>query len=282
MPRETGENMAQSPIPPQSAPPKPTVQTYAARAVPWRGDVLWWVVLTEGVIAFLIGLFIVLNPTQSGDILIRLVGAYVLFESVMAIIRLARGKAEPAAPGRWIRVGVGLVVGIIAFAYPWMTMMTPGSAATVLAIGLMVIGALGIYSIFVTRAAAGWRWGQMIVYGLYLVFAILIFNSNRSDTEPWILPTLGWVILIGGVALIGYGIWLYQKYASAKAAADTAAVLASTPATAGTPATPTSTAMPATAPAPSTTGSTAPAASQTAAPSAPAPSDGNGSSKPTS
>jgi uncharacterized membrane protein HdeD (DUF308 family) len=230
--------------------------------------------LVEGIVAFLIGLYIVLQPAQATGILIRLIGGFVLFESVMAVIRLVSGKAEPAAPGRWIRVGVGLVVGIVAFGYPWMAAMTVGAAATVLAIGLIVIGGLGIYQIFVTHSVAGWRWGQMIIYIIYVLLAILVFYQNISGNQLGILPMIGWVTLIGGVALTGYGIWLYQKVASAKAASDAAAVLANAPSATDAPVTSASVS------APTPTDSVPSAAAPTAAsagPNSAASSDGNGS-----
>jgi hypothetical protein len=84
---------------------------------------------------------------------------------------------------------------------------------------MLIVGVLGIYAIIRTHAIAGWRWGQMIIYGLYVLLAVMVFYNNITGSVSRALPVLGWLLVIAGIALIGYGIWMYQKLSAAKAAA---------------------------------------------------------------
>jgi uncharacterized membrane protein HdeD (DUF308 family) len=193
------------------------------QVLPWRDTTQWWVLLVEGAIALLIGLYIILQPQQAGATLVQIIGGYLLITSLLAVYRLVakKGDEPPSAPGRWIRVGIGLLAGLVAFAHPWIGTIDAAAAATVLAIGLLILGVMGIYAIIRTHAIAGWRWSHMIEYGLYLLLGGLIVYNNISENEPWILPTIGWITLIGGAALIGYGIWVYRKISAMEAAAST-------------------------------------------------------------
>src|SRR3712207_8110349 len=49
------------------------------RIAPWR--VAWWVVLVEGLVALVVGLYVLVQPQQVGTWLAQLIGAYVLVRS---------------------------------------------------------------------------------------------------------------------------------------------------------------------------------------------------------
>jgi len=200
-------------------------KSLTSQVMPWKGEVLWWIIVTEGAIALLLGIYVITRPEQAAGIMVRVIGGYLLFTSLLSIYRLIAHKDDPAgSPARWIRVGIGLVAGLVALFYPRMSTIDAPAAATILAIGLLLDGILGIYAIIVTRAIAGWRWGQMIIYALYVVLALLTFSHNRTGADSWVIPMLGWLLVIAGIALIGYGIWIYQKLSAAKAAALAATV----------------------------------------------------------
>src|SRR4051812_22554738 len=196
-----------------------------SQVMPWKGEVLWWIIVAEGAFALLLGIYVITRPEQAAGIMVRVIGGYLLFTSLLSIYRLIAHKDDPAgSPARWVRVGIGLVVGLVALFYPRISTIDAPAAATILAIGLLIDGVLGIYAIIVTHAVAGWRWGQMIIYALYVVLAVLTFSHNRTGAEIWVIPVLGWVLVLAGIALIGYGIWMYQKLSVAKAAAIAATV----------------------------------------------------------
>jgi uncharacterized membrane protein HdeD (DUF308 family) len=197
-----------------------STKAMTGRIIPWRDTTQWWVVVVEGAIAFLLGIYIIARPEQTSSVIVQIIGGYLLVTSLLAVYRLVTGKGAepPGSPARWIRVGIGVVVGLIAFAHPWLSTIDTAAAATVLAIGLLIIAILGIYAIIRTHAEAGWRWNQMIEYGIYLLIGVLVFYHNWTATEWWVLPAMGWIATLGGIGLIGYGIWVYQKLKKAAAA----------------------------------------------------------------
>lgn len=201
-------------------PVQPPQKSIMEQITPWKADTLWWIVVAEGVLALLIGIYFIVLPTEAGGRLIQLIGGYLLVTSVIAIYELMSHKGEPeGTPGRWIRVGIGLIVGLVALFYPMTVTIDAAAAATILALGLLIVGIMGIYAIIRTHAVTGWRWGNMIVYTLYVLLAVMVFYNNITGSVSRALPVLGWLLVLGGIALIGYGIWMYQRLSASNAAA---------------------------------------------------------------
>lgn len=48
------------------------------RIAPWRGRVAWWVVLVEGIVALVIGLYVLVEPQQASTWLAQMIGVYLL------------------------------------------------------------------------------------------------------------------------------------------------------------------------------------------------------------
>jgi uncharacterized membrane protein HdeD (DUF308 family) len=201
------------------------VKTLTSQATPWSKQAAWWLVVVEGAVALVLGLFVLFRPEQANVRFIQVIGGYLVVTSALALYRIIAHKADaPGEPGRWVRVGIGLVVGLIALFHPRLPTVDTAAATTVLAVGMLLSGAMGLYGVVATRAQAGMRWGDVIVNGLYLLFAFAVFFHNRGDTESsgnlvwWIgLLTAG-----AGVGLIFYGIKL-RPVAEAPTAATAAA-----------------------------------------------------------
>lgn len=206
------------------------VGSMVGRVNPLTGRTHWGVVVAEGVVLLALGIFILAQPQQASVGLVQLVGGFLLVTSVIAIYGLLRGTGEPASsPGRWIRVGIGLIAGLIGLVHPWLGTIDTAAAATVLAIGLVLVGVIGLYATIVTSQTFGWRWEQVILYAIYLILGSMVFYRNLSGSQFWLVPVLGWLATLGGVALCGFGFWLYRRR-NTQLVAATAATAMDTPA----------------------------------------------------
>jgi uncharacterized membrane protein HdeD (DUF308 family) len=195
------------------------VKALTSQAAPWSKQVAWWLVVVEGGVALLLGLFVIFQPEQANVRFIQIVGGYLLVTSALGLYRLvAHKEIVPGEPGGYVRTGIGLVAGLIALFHTRMGSIDTAAATTVLAIGLMLSGVIGLYGLFATRAQAEKRWGQVLVNFLYLIFAYAVFVHNRSDA-PLSGNLVWWIGILttgAGAVLIVYGLRLRS---AAKAAA---------------------------------------------------------------
>jgi uncharacterized membrane protein HdeD (DUF308 family) len=212
------------------------VGTIVGRVNPLNERTHWGVVVAEGVVLLILGIFVLTQRQQASGGLVQLIGGYLFVTSAIAVYRLIAGTGEPASsPGRWIRVGIGLIAGLIAFAHPWMGTIDTAAAATVLAIGLLLVGIIGLYGTIATSQISGWRWDQVLLYAIYLILGGMVIYRNISGTQSWLLPVIGWFATLGGIALCGYGVWIWrqrrQQLAAVSAAAPSTASSIAAPAT---------------------------------------------------
>src|SRR4051812_37270493 len=95
------------------------LKSLTRQATPWNKQVAWWIVVVEGAVAFLLGLFMIFQPQQANARFIQIIGGYLTVMSGIALYNYVAHKEETAAePARWVRVGIGLVAGLIALLHP--------------------------------------------------------------------------------------------------------------------------------------------------------------------
>ena len=161
----------------------------------------WWLGLIQGLVALGLGLFMLVDPTTAGLTIGLLAAIYLLVAGVIHTIRgLARRRVVKRTNLMLIRGIAGLVVGgIILF----MAVFNVGSAAfgfTVLAIGLILFGAMGIFSSIFQRDGKAFAWGPVLVNVALLVWGILIFLGRSQN---WNLTVIsGWILVIVGVVIL--------------------------------------------------------------------------------
>ena len=74
--------------------------TTAAQNMPWRKDVAWWVVLIQGIVLTLLGLYVLTQDERASFIIVLVAGFMLLVDGALAGIngmrgRVAAGRAEP-------------------------------------------------------------------------------------------------------------------------------------------------------------------------------------------
>jgi uncharacterized membrane protein HdeD (DUF308 family) len=86
----------------------------------------WWVFAIRGIAALVFGILAFIWPETTLTVLVFLFGAYVLVDGVALVVALLRGDAV-ARRNAWAVaiIGVlGIVVGVVTFAWPGLTALT--------------------------------------------------------------------------------------------------------------------------------------------------------------
>ncbi len=169
---------------------------------PWRGDSPWWVTGIQGAILVLIGLFLLLAPDAAGRLILTLIAAVLLLESLLRIVaelRLPRGQANPYL---MLQAGVGATVGLLVLLRGALVpTLDDGSARIMLAWGLIAYALVGTASALLARGE-GDSWLRPIVNALLLIILAIVLLTSTQDNAADRLAWLGVIALIGGAALL--------------------------------------------------------------------------------
>lgn len=133
----------------------------------------WWTFAVRGLIAILFGLVALIRPGQTLQALVLVFGAFALMDGVLAV---AAGIASAAFFSRWwallLEGLTGIAIGLLAFFSP---------AATALALVYFIAA-----------------WG--LITGIFEI--VTAIQLRREITGEWMM-------VVGGVLSIGFGILLF-------------------------------------------------------------------------
>ena len=157
----------------------------------------WWALMLRGIFAVLFGLLLFLWPGPGILALVFLFGIYAIVDGVLAIVAGIRGSAG----SRWLLViegAIGVVAGIVAFAWPGITAL---ALLYVVAFWAIFGGIAQVASAIALRREVEGEWALGLGGVLSVIFGILLA----------VLPGVGllslvWLIglyaLVFGISLI--------------------------------------------------------------------------------
>jgi uncharacterized membrane protein HdeD (DUF308 family) len=159
---------------------------------------VWWVLVIRGLLGVVFGLLAFTHPGVTLAVLIAFFGAYALFDGIVAIIFAFRAPKEHVSVWPFVLEGIiGLLAGILAFAYP---LATAVALETLVAAWALVTGIFEVVAAFRLRHAITNEW----LLGLTGVLSII------AGIVLWIYPVAGiasLVLIIGAYAFV-FGILL--------------------------------------------------------------------------
>ena len=164
----------------------------------------WWVTVMQGVIALVLGLFLVLGGDQVAGIFGVVAAAYLL---ISGILELVRGKGGTI---RYYRSIIGIIVGALLLLLYVVDILPTGWDFIIFAVGVIIVGGMGLYTSFFDRAGKEFSWGAVLVNLLLLLWGVLIFVARAQafdlqTVSGWILVALGVVIALWGYFSRGRG-----------------------------------------------------------------------------
>lgn len=155
----------------------------------------WWVTLVEGIIAIVLGLYLLFGGDTAAENFRLVAGLYIL---IIGIVELWRGTGTVS---RWRGI-IGVVVGALILLLriidlPW------GLDLTIFAIGVIIVGALGLYASFFARRGKRFEWGPVILNVLLVLWGILVFFFDGRPAD--LQNVTGWILVAAGAVLALWG-----------------------------------------------------------------------------
>jgi uncharacterized membrane protein HdeD (DUF308 family) len=176
-----------------------TDQTTGTTGLPnlFGGFYPWWVLLIQGIIALILGIFFLTSPGMTLLVLITFLGAYWF---VSGIFTLFSAAGDEANRGMKILLGIlGIILGLAILAYPFYSaFIVPFIFIIMVGVWALVIGGIHLY-----QGLTGGGWGVGLIGLLSVIFAFLIlFNPYLATLAlPFVLGIFG--IIFGFAAIIG-------------------------------------------------------------------------------
>ncbi len=166
----------------------------------------WWSILLEGIIAIVIGIFLLYEPIATTILLIQILAIFWLAGGIVSVI----GALIFTKDGKWKLLSgiLGIIAGIVILMYPII------SPYIVLKILVIFIGALAIVNGAVVLASTlkeGGGWGMGALGILSIILGLLLLTNSLVGTlvMPWMF---GLILIIGGVGAVIWGIKIRHEY----------------------------------------------------------------------
>jgi uncharacterized membrane protein HdeD (DUF308 family) len=159
----------------------------------------WWAVLVEGIIAILVGLFLLYRPAVTTIFLLQILGIFWLAGGILSVL----GAFMFSGNRLWkLLAGIlSIIAGVVILTYP---IISPFVVLTffVIFIGVwaMITGAVKLLGAF-----KGEGWGTGILGIITIILGILLLMNTLAGVLilPWVF---GFFLIVGGVGAVIVGL----------------------------------------------------------------------------
>jgi uncharacterized membrane protein HdeD (DUF308 family) len=154
----------------------------------------WWLVLLQGLVALIIGIYLIISPVSTIIFLVQTLGLYWIIIGILTIITIFMDRTD------WIWRAVsgllGILAGLIIFGHPLL------SALIVPETVILIVGILGVFfgvsSLFWAMKEG---WGTAIMGVLSIIFGLLLIGSPVVSVLM-LVSLLAYLCIIGGLVTI--------------------------------------------------------------------------------
>ncbi len=177
---------------------------------PWRRGTAWWVLLVEGIVAAGLGMAMIFQPTEAAGWVLLILAGVLALHGLLTLFAFLRGRRQGKLPV--IRGAIGLIVGMTVILMALFNLGDKQVAAWILAIGLLLNGALALLAPFMEASEDGQR-GNLLMGILLLVLGGLLLYNLLTAVD--VLIATAWTLLLLGVVLIAYSLVMRSRSSSA-------------------------------------------------------------------
>jgi uncharacterized membrane protein HdeD (DUF308 family) len=157
----------------------------------------WWLLLLQGLIALILGIFLLAYPLQTLMVMIVFLGAYWFVSGIFTLVSLGVDKEHM---GMKIVLGfLGIILGLLILAYPfYSTFIVPFVFVIMIGVLALIYGFIALIGGFTGRG-----WGIGLLGLLSIIFGILILANPYAATiaVPFVFGIFG--VIFGFIAIIG-------------------------------------------------------------------------------
>jgi uncharacterized membrane protein HdeD (DUF308 family) len=164
----------------------------------------WWVWVAAGVVAIALSLWVLFAPGQASYVVGLAAAVYLLAAGAIGLIGELTTSRRTRSSLQVVAGIVGVVVGAVILWLAIVEWTSLDTAWTILAIGLVVSGGLGLFIALFARQGA-FDWGPVVVNALLVLWGVLVFVARSRETE--LATWAGWILLGVGIVGVAWGLF---------------------------------------------------------------------------
>ena len=168
----------------------------------------WWIPGSEGIVAVIVGVYIVAQPESAANLIRHLIAVALLALSLGQVVAGFRFRQRAEAPWATLRGGIGGTIATLTFLAPVWWNLSEDATRQLLAIGLLGFGVLGIVAVVAAVGARRFDLGTTVADALAIVLGVLLLSATAAETGR--VRFLGWAAIAGGVVLLVYAYTLWR------------------------------------------------------------------------
>jgi uncharacterized membrane protein HdeD (DUF308 family)/predicted flap endonuclease-1-like 5' DNA nuclease len=155
----------------------------------------WWLVLIEGILAIILGILLIGNPTTGLVLIVSILGFYWLITGVITLISLFWNRTQW---GWKLFTGIiGIIAGLVIIQNPiTASLLVPATFALVLGILGIVFG---ISQLIQSFTGGGWGMAVLGVLSILLGFLLMVRPLVAGLTLGFMM---GFLLILGGIVAI--------------------------------------------------------------------------------
>jgi uncharacterized membrane protein HdeD (DUF308 family) len=161
----------------------------------------WWLALIQGLVALGAGLYLLIDSTSASLLIGLLAAIYLLVTGLLYTVRGVIVRRPGKSSLLLLRGIIGLVVGGILLIMAIFDIGNLDIGYTILAIGLILFGGMGLFQSLFKREGKPFAWGPIIVSGALLAWGLIVLFLRSSVN---LTAVSGWILVIIGVVIIAY------------------------------------------------------------------------------
>lgn len=155
----------------------------------------WWLILIEGILLIIIGIFFFVSPYQTLVTAVWVLGLYWLIRGIIDLISLIWDRSM------W---GWKIFAGVLGIIAGWILLQQPLAGSLVLSSALVFM--LGFIGLFIgisslIRGFKGAGWGTLILGVIEIILSIILL-MNAGGAAAWMPWVLGMLAIFGGILTI--------------------------------------------------------------------------------
>ncbi len=185
----------------------------ARQLAPWSTRIPWWVVLIEGIVVGAVGLMAVFNPEGANVTIALALSAGLVIAGLTQLWAVMQNRVPDkidslVAARSAIAVYAGVLILVLFFIEGALTRVSGYAAFGTAA---LIYGLLALLQVI--RTDGNSRHQALIEFVLFTLVGILALWGLYAGGEniQTAVRVIGWIFLIGGIALIALAIWRWQK-----------------------------------------------------------------------
>jgi len=164
-----------------------------------KKEKLWWLVLVQGIVAIGLGVYIMAQREQAIVYIGMLAAAYIFVSGITQAIGSTVQKNKKSTSGL-IRGIAGVVIGGGLLAAGWFGWVDVKTGYSLLAVGLLLYGGLGLWHSFFDRGDIPFSWGPIFLNALLMLWGFLVFFSRMQGFDLAFISAV--ILMVLGIIAI--------------------------------------------------------------------------------